>query len=94
MGAVNHEFRKKGRGIFFRKGLDRGDRLEWPDEMTFSAHPHSTCCWRAQRRRVMIQALPYECPPATAACAGTEHAALALIARKAVAEQRRHVDDP
>ncbi|MGJ5131497.1 hypothetical protein [Bradyrhizobium oligotrophicum] len=90
MGTVNHEFRKNGRGIFFRSGLDRGDRVERPDEINLSAHPHSTCCWKAQRRRAMIR----ECPPVTATCAGTERAALALIARKVVAEQPRHVDDP
>jgi len=52
-----------------------------------------TSSWKAPHRRSVIRSLPHECPPATAACAGIEHAALALIARKVVAEQRRHVDD-
>ncbi|MGJ4910399.1 hypothetical protein [Bradyrhizobium sp. HKCCYLS2033] len=40
MGTVNHRIRKKGNEIFLAEGLDRGDRLEGPDEMSFSAHPH------------------------------------------------------
>ncbi|MGJ5195562.1 hypothetical protein [Bradyrhizobium sp. HKCCYLRH1030] len=35
-----------------------------------------------------------ECLPATAISASIAHAALALIARQVVTEQRRHVDDP
>jgi hypothetical protein len=37
MGAVNHDFGKNEREIFYAQGLDRGDVVEAADEISFSA---------------------------------------------------------